>query len=617
MVQQLVPPLPNAAITIQPLATPVGSQDSTPPVLQGVPNGTLLEGFVVNRDAQQNPILRTSIGDILVKSEIFLKTGSEVVIRVDTHADSKARIISIDGLTPQDYVSKGTPAPVAGDEILDSSLLTHTAPAPGPSQQGTAAQRPIILTALLLSPNVIVTDGMPPEMAQQWTNLMTSLQKEATLVMKIVKTELPLPSEPITPAPVAPAATTTVQTPNTMPAASRAEAAVIAQNLQAAQPNLTAAPQPQSATALAQQAPMQTHVVVQQTMATPSTAAPVATQIPAQVTVPQTHQPIEHPAATQIVRPNIAAPFAATVQPQTNITAQAPQMAAYVIGHEYDGGSIVQTPMGTFKLLTAQPLPTGSKLTIEVMPETRPALPPLTSAPLLPTDLDELTSLARDWTSLREAITTIAAQEPQLAAQIIQNAIPKPHQKLTSEILFLFAAIKSGSPDQWFGKRAIEVLDMRSPEILKRLRGDFAQLQQVFTDALPQWTSVIVPFYAESQLQQMRMFFKQDEDEGNKQQGGNGQRFVIELDLSYLGDMQFDGFVKKADRGSKHFDLIVRSARHLPTEVEQNIRTIFDNSLQIAGFRGYVNFQQGVQHFVRPLEDVKEALIANPNAIIA
>lgn len=617
MVQQL-PPLPNAAITIQPLTTPVGSQDSTPAVLQGIPNGTTIEGFVVNRDAQQNPILRTPIGDILVKTEMFLKTGSQVVIKVDAQVDAKARIISIDGMTPQEYVSRSSATPVASDQILSSSLMANTKPVVGQP----AAQAPVLLTAMLLSPNVIVTDGLPPEVAQHWTNLMTGLQKEAALIMKIVKTELPLPGEqPIlttTASTSTPTASTTA--PAQAPIAQRVEVAVTPQTLQQGQPaTTTTAPQPQAQAQPQVPVQPQAQPTVQHTIATPSTTAPVATQLPTQVIAPQaTPQRAEAPILNQqqIARPNVAPPSPAAIQQQSNITAQAPQMVAYVIGHEFDGANIVQTPIGTYKLLTAQPMPTGSKLTIEVMPETRPAIPAATTAPLLPTDLDELTSLARDWTSIREAISMIAAHEPQLAAQIIQSAMPKPYQKLTSEFLFLFAAIKSGSPDQWFGRRAIEILDMRSPDILRRLRGDFAQLQQVFSDALPQWTSVIVPFYADQQLQQMRMFFKQDEDAGNKQQGGNGQRFVIELDMSHLGDMQFDGFVKGNNRG-KHFDLIIRSARHLPAEVEQNIRTIFETSLAVTGYKGYVNFQQGVQHFVRPLEDVKEALIANPNAIIA
>lgn len=598
MVQQIAPP-PNAVITIQPLTTAVGSQESAAPVLQGMPNGTLIEGFVVNRDTLQNPILRTALGDILVKSDIFLKTGSEVILRVDTQVDSRARIISIDGLTPQDYVNKATTLPATSDEILPSSLLSNTQAIPA-NLQGNTAQAPLVLSALLLSPNVVMMEGLPPQVAQAWAQLVAGLQKDSALLFKILKTELPLPAAPAT-------QTAAPVIPNAVPQMTDRPPLVVPQNLTAAPATTAPTTAPAIPTPPSPTVPTSAPAIVN--TSPPPQPQPSASPLPPSAAAP----PLPADPA-RIAPPANHAPQAAPVVVQAS--AQALTVTANVIGHEYDGGNIVQTPLGTFKLLSAQPLPTGSKLTIEVMPETRPSLPTGSPTALLPTDLDELTLLARDWRSLRESVATIAAQDPQMAGQIIANILPKAHGKLTSEMLFLFAAIKSGTPDQWFGKRAIEILELRSPEMLKRLRTDFTQLQQAFTDGLPQWNSLIMPFYNDSQLQHIRMFFRHDEDSDSKGKGADGQRFVIEVDLSHLGDMQFDGFIKQSSKG-KQFDLIVRTAKYLPTEVEQHIRGIFEQSLQITGYKGYMHFQQGIQHFVRPLEMVKEALKAEGSAIIA
>jgi hypothetical protein len=105
------PPAPvNTVITIQPVATAIPNRDSAPGAnpLATLPAGTTVEGFVVNRDAQNNPILRTPLGDLRITSDVFLKTGSEVVFRVDTSQASLARIVTVDGLSPQEYSAQSS-----------------------------------------------------------------------------------------------------------------------------------------------------------------------------------------------------------------------------------------------------------------------------------------------------------------------------------------------------------------------------------------------------------------------------------------------------------------------------------------------------------------------------
>ena len=116
----------NPIVTIQAIGSSaaISEGDGGANPLASMTNGTTVEGFVVNRDAKNNPILRTAVGDLRVTSEVFLKTGSEVIIRVDNSVATLARILTVDGLTPQDY-SNQTQAARAGitkDTISASSL---------------------------------------------------------------------------------------------------------------------------------------------------------------------------------------------------------------------------------------------------------------------------------------------------------------------------------------------------------------------------------------------------------------------------------------------------------------------------------------------------------------
>jgi hypothetical protein len=83
---------------------------------------------------------------------------------------------------------------------------------------------------------------------------------------------------------------------------------------------------------------------------------------------------------------------------------------------------------------------------------------------------------------------------------------------------------------------------------------------------------------------------EEDNDErGRKNRGGGqGQRFLIDLSLSNLGDLQFDGLYKKKVRT---LELIVRSRRDLPGPIRQAINGLFANSSQVLNISGGVNFR--------------------------
>jgi len=146
-------PLVNPAITIQTLTVSPSAPDAgqVPNAIANLAPGTLVEGFVVNRNAQQQPILRTSLGDILVQSELFLKTGSQVVIRIDPSVNGRARIITVDGADPQTYAQQLAGRTITKDTILPSSITSDDAPtgaALSPQNAGTAQNlRAVLLPA--------------------------------------------------------------------------------------------------------------------------------------------------------------------------------------------------------------------------------------------------------------------------------------------------------------------------------------------------------------------------------------------------------------------------------------------------------------------------------------
>jgi hypothetical protein len=87
----------------------------------------------------------------------------------------------------------------------------------------------------------------------------------------------------------------------------------------------------------------------------------------------------------------------------------------------------------------------------------------------------------------------------------------------------------------------------------------------------------------------------------------SGERFLLDIELSQLGPLQFDGLVK---RKAKNFDLIIRSEQPLPAEMRRDIDSLFLQSLVSFGLQGSVAFMPGAAKIATP------PLKASDNGII-
>jgi hypothetical protein len=85
-----------------------------------------------------------------------------------------------------------------------------------------------------------------------------------------------------------------------------------------------------------------------------------------------------------------------------------------------------------------------------------------------------------------------------------------------------------------------------------------------------------------------------DED-GKNGEGHDAQanRFLIDLTLSRIGDLQLDGLVRP-----RRFDLILRTHMPLPPDMRHEIGQLFHNSVETLGMVGTVSFQAGTQGWV-------------------
>jgi hypothetical protein len=147
MADTLLTSIPGLA-QIQAVSVGSATQNATqtPSELSGLPIGTYIRGFVINRDRSNNPILRTDQGDVLVRSDVFLKTGAQVTIRIEQIASQlRARIITVDDIPIKDIIEQQQQLPPKDDIVLQPSIAPRV-----PAALSQTAATAIVLDAVLL-----------------------------------------------------------------------------------------------------------------------------------------------------------------------------------------------------------------------------------------------------------------------------------------------------------------------------------------------------------------------------------------------------------------------------------------------------------------------------------
>jgi hypothetical protein len=267
-----------------------------------------------------------------------------------------------------------------------------------------------------------------------------------------------------------------------------------------------------------------------------------------------------------------------------------PTLTATVAGTTSAGQPIVTTERGVMVLNTRTPLPHGTQVSI--------GLPPVRPAPEEPFD----PLRGQDWPALRETLDVLAKADPSAARTLANAILPQPNGRLAATLLVFTGSVKKGDARGWLGEKATKALEaLGRTDLLEKLEEDFKQLARQVTEVPPgEWKPYSVPFSDGTELHRILMHVRQpeadeaDEDaNGANGSGARANRFLIDLTLSRIGELQLDGLIRP-----RRFDLILRTHMPLPAEMRQEIGKLFHDSLETLGMAGGMSFQAGTQGWV-------------------
>ena len=244
-------------------------------------------------------------------------------------------------------------------------------------------------------------------------------------------------------------------------------------------------------------------------------------------------------------------------------------------------GNNIRTPVIAQRLL-----PVGSQISVHVMPDGHAEILDM----VLPKGTNRHNALLRfslQWDSLKQAISTLEEQNPE-GAEKLKRALPEANEKLLPKLLQLSQSITQQNMRSFFGDDVLNIL--RALGFDGMLQADAAQLNNILQkpDTPDGWRALLFPYIEEhsQDLKQGSFFWRKHKKE--KADDDDSLRFVLNVQMSALGQVQLDGLMK----GSEAMYLKLRLTEPLETEEERGLKDLVQNSLQVAGLSGTLQVER-------------------------
>jgi hypothetical protein len=582
---------------------------------------------VQSRGANNTITLRTEQGTLTLQTDVFLKRGTEIALKVEQRAhESLIRIISVGGQSLTKYL-EGSANTEAQDAVARSSTLVSP-PDIGESfatNTDIAVEEPAINTLLrgvfLAKPELsaaraaALTSTLQTQLEQATTG--TSLQVRV-LFIQIPSSDgkgyIPLAAHAaMLPPPVTGTAPQTggyaltaaqrmvvepiMQTAQQNQQAATASLPLIAPNTSPTVPtplSITPAnvlgnlPTPPNAAQVSATGVLSTGVLSTATSTNP--ALPPASTESTLIFAASPHVPSSTPQLSANVPTTAPTQPLPTTQPHTLLPSSASTITSSITATVVQSAArelTVHSDLGTLKLFVTTPLPRGTLIAFELQQVT--SVRGTATGETLETDFKAFEALA----ALTHSLAT--ANIPHTA-----HILPRAGAAMGAEMLFFLSALKGGDVRAWLGEDNITRLEAlkgggsgEKSDLLSRLNTEFSSLKTIpenMSDG--QWRSVLIPIYAEGQVHHLQYFYKKQKHEDANSADRASDHFMVEVDLSRLGKIQLDGLVQKQGQRLQ-FDLIIRTERAWEENIRAGLRDIYQAAQAISGFSGLLTFRHG------------------------
>lgn len=196
------------------------------------------------------------------------------------------------------------------------------------------------------------------------------------------------------------------------------------------------------------------------------------------------------------------------------------------------------------------------------------------------------------WDALDDLVNVINTTPDSHAQNMahLQTIMPKPgNTAFSAPVLLFMAAARGGDPTIWLGERMTDTLrNVRRSDILTRLTS-------ALTNSLPrdentpntEWRSHPLPLLNDHDINRLMLHYRYFERDGQtpNEPKQRGTRFVLDISLTHMGDMQIDGL-----SFGKQLDVTLRSKTEFSPAMRQAMRAQYTLAIEGVGYAGVLNF---------------------------
>ncbi len=261
--------------------------------------------------------------------------------------------------------------------------------------------------------------------------------------------------------------------------------------------------------------------------------------------------------------------------------------------------------------------PLGSRVTLQIV-GTSPNMPD-TSQVITASSQSKhamaFLSPSTNWPTLTDIEQALHQVNPAVA-QSFANNIPTPAQphQMNATSLFFLSAVRSGDVQSWIGDKASDLLrTLGKSELISNLSGELGSINLLNSETSAQeWRSLSMPLSWQDEISQIVLHYRKQNQGGDSDttQDGEQTRFVMDIKLSNIGDLQIDGLFAKKDDKPQRLDLILRSEHSFSEAMRVQMQNIYQSALNREGFDGELGFQRR-ENWVQVTQDLKPEYTEN------
>lgn len=235
----------------------------------------------------------------------------------------------------------------------------------------------------------------------------------------------------------------------------------------------------------------------------------------------------------------------------------------------------------------------GSQMVL--MPQPSPSTAAANTGGLKP--LMPLLQSAMLWPAMDDIFQTLIQSSPQMA-QALGKVIPSPSNpsQLGAAAMLFIAAAKAGDLQNWLGDKRMEALQkIGKQSLMSRLAGETSSLSSSANADGPstEWRSLPIPMLWQSEVSKVMFHTHHDRGPNEQNEGEGGTRFIFDLALTRMGDVQLDGLLRE-----KRLDLIIRTQVPISQSMQQAMRLAYATALDGTDIYGELSFQGDLKNWM-------------------